>query len=213
MGPMRTLPRIPAARRLNTLSFFATLALGTLISGKALAQAQPHKGQVTIALERVFGFHTWHTEIEGQEDRDASAFGLLWLRSETAFHQPRAAVDFFVTDGLSLGGSLGFYSWSGDAERTGFLLYPRVGYGISLGDSVTFWPRGGLTYFSEEPPGGDPEYTQLAMSFEAMFVLWARRDWGIQIAPTIDLGLSGEAGDADFSQRALGVTFGMLGSL
>lgn len=193
--------------------FFTVLSLGSFAATAAFAQARPREGQAVIALERVFGFHSLHTEIEGQPDRDVSAFGLLWLRSESAFHQPRAAFDFFVTDGLSLGGSVAYYSWSGDSDRNGFLLYPRIGYGIGLGDSVTFWPRGGLTYFSEEDAGGGTTYDQVAMSFEAMFVLWPRQSWGIQIGPTLDLGMSGSAGDADFSQRAFGITFGMLGSL
>jgi len=195
--------------------FSAALLLGTLATGAAAAQAHPRKGQVTIAIERAFGFHTWHTEFNDEDDTedDASAFGLFWLRSETAFHQPRAAVDFFLTDGLSLGGSLAYYNWGGDRDRTGFLFYPRVGYGMGLGDSVTFWPRGGLTYFSEEEAGGNPKYDQLALSFEAMFLLWPRPNWAIQIAPTLDLGVSGSRGDDDFSQRAIGVTFGMLGSL
>jgi hypothetical protein len=51
------------------------------------------------------------------------------------------------------------------------------------------------------------------MSFEAMFVLWPRQSWGIQVGPTLDLGVSGSRDDADFSQRAIGVTFGLLGSL
>jgi hypothetical protein len=93
------------------------------------------------------------------------------------------------------------------------LLYPRIGYGIGLGDSVTFWPRGGLTSYSEEESGGAPEYTQLALSGEAMFVVWPRNGWGILMGPTLDLGITGEAGDADFQQRALGITFGMLGAL
>lgn len=184
----------------------------TAATGLASAQAHPRKGQVTIAIERAFGFHMLHTEIEDQ-DRDMSSFGLLWMRSEGAFHQPRAAIDFFLTDGLSLGGTVAFYTWGGDGDRDGLLLSPRVGYGMGLGDSVTFWPRGGITYFSEEGDGGGPEYTQLALSGEAMFVIWPRRDWGILLGPTIDLGLTGEVGDADFRQQAFGVTFGLLGSL
>jgi hypothetical protein len=167
---------------------------------------------VTIAIERAFGFHMLHTEI-GDQERDLSALGLLWLRSESAFHQPRAAIDFFLTDGLSLGGSVAFYSWGGDADRDGFLLAPRVGYAIGLGTSATFWPRGGITYFNEEEAGGSPEYTQLGLTGEAMFVIWPRRDWGILLGPTLDLGFSGEVGNEDFHQRAFGVTFGLLGSL
>jgi hypothetical protein len=204
---MRTHPRVAS---------LAVALVCTATAGVASAQASPRRGQVTIAVERVFGFHMLHTEIEGpggDQEADLSSLGLMWMRSESAFHQPRAAIDFFLTDGLSLGGSIAFYSWGDDSDRNGFLLYPRVGYGIGLGDSVTFWPRGGITYFSEEAPGGNPEYTQVALSGEAMFVIWPRRDWGFLLGPTIDLGLTGEVGDADFRQQAFGVTFGLLGSL
>src|SRR5688500_8889384 len=98
---------------MRTYASFAALLVATLAAGSASAHAQPRKGDVTIAVERIFGLHTWHTEIEGQDAGDATAFGLMWLRSETAFHQPRAAIDFFLTDGLSLGGSVAYYSWSG----------------------------------------------------------------------------------------------------
>jgi hypothetical protein len=202
---------------MRTPLFLAVTLLSTFASGVASAQPLPKKGGVAIALERGFGFTTTHTEIEGQEDRDVTAFGLMWMRSETAFHQPRAAVDFFVTDGLSLGGALGFYSWGGDGDRSGFLLYPRVGYGIGLGHSVTLWPRGGLSYYSEEESGGGAKYTQLAISGECQFLLWPTRSWAIMLGPTLDLGVSGEVSggpnDADFSQRSIGLTFGMLGAL
>jgi hypothetical protein len=203
---------------MRTPLFLAATLLSTFAAGIASAQPLPQKGGVAIALERGFGFTTTHTEIDGQDDdRDVTQFGLMWMRSETAFHQPRAAVDFFVTDGLSLGGALGFYSWGGDGDRSGFLLYPRVGYAVGLGHSVTLWPRGGLSYYSEEEAGGNPKYTQLAISAECQFLLWPTRSWAIMLGPTLDLGVSGEISggpnDTDFSQRSIGVTFGLLGAL
>jgi len=202
---------------MRTPLFLTAILLSTFAAGVASAQPLPQKGAVAIALERGFGFTSTHTEVEGQDDRDVTEFGLMWMRSETAFHQPRAAVDFFVTDGLSLGGSLGFYSWGGDADRSGLLLYPRVGYAIGLGHSVTLWPRGGLSYFSEETAGGGAEYSQLAISGECQFLLWPSRGFAIMMGPTLDLGVSGEVdfgdGEADFSQRSFGLTFGLLGAL
>lgn len=202
---------------MRTPLFLAATLVSTFAAGVASAQPLPQKGGVAIALERGFGFTSTHTDIEGQDDRDVTEFGLLWMNSETAFHRPRAAVDFFLTDGLSLGGSLGFYSWGGDGERSGFLLYPRVGYAIGLGHSVTLWPRGGISYFSEETPGGGATFTQLAISGECQFLLWPTRSWAIMMGPTLDLGVSGEVqtdpGDADFSQRSFGLTFGLLGAL
>ncbi len=188
-------------------------ALVLFTQSLAFAQAVPREGAVTLAIERAFSIHTLHTDIENEPDRDLTAFGLLWVRSESAFHLPRAAIDVFVTDGLSVGGSLAYYAWSGDTDRSGFLLAPRVGYAFGLGRVVTFWPRGGLTFYSEEAPGGNPDYDQLALTFEAMFAFWPRHGFGILAGPTLDLGVTGEVDDRDFEQRSIGLSFGLLGVL
>lgn len=188
----------------------------------ALGQSWGKKGSVTLSVERVFGLHWMHTEItnpsappspSNPSDRTLTVFGIGWYRSETAYHNPRAAIDFFITDNLSLGGAIGLYAWGSDGDRQGFLIAPRIGYAVRLSDRVGLWPRGGFTYFSEEPAGGGANYTQFALSGEAMFAFLFQDSWAILAGPTLDLGLAGGVGDANFRQHSLGLAIGLMGIL
>jgi hypothetical protein len=183
---------------------------------RAHAQTFGEQGLVTLSLERVFGLHWMHTSIDrpapdGDYRRDVTVFGLGWYRSETAYHNPRAGVDFFVIDRVSLGGSLGLYAWGSDGDRQGILFEPRIGYAVSITPAVAFWPRGGFTFFSEEDSGG-PTYTQFALSGEGMFAFLPRESWAILVGPTLDLGITGEVRDTRFIQHALGIAVGLMGA-
>ena len=185
----------------------------------AMAQDFGSQGTVTLSAERVFGLHYTHTRIEvngGPADGDVShsdvtTFGIGWYRSETAFNNPRAAADFFVIDRLSLGGSLGFYLWGDDGDLQGLIFAPRVGYAAPLSDAISIWPRGGLTFLSEE--ADDTDYTQFALSGECMFAFFPQETWAILAGPTLDLGLTGDREDDDFSQYSFGIHAGIMGVL
>lgn len=190
----------------------------TLVCSGPLAMAQDFgsQGTVTLSAERLFGLHWTHTRFEydpGDRVRrvDVNTFGIGWYRSETAFNNPRVAADVFVIDQLSLGGSLGFYVWGNDTDRQGLIFAPRIGYAAPVSDVVTIWPRGGLTYFSEEPPGGQDDFSQFAFSGECMFSFFPQNTWAILVGPTLDLGLTGEEGDNDFNQYSLGIGTGIMG--
>jgi hypothetical protein len=195
----------------------------TLICFSPLAIAQDFGSQYTVTLsaERVFGLHWTHTRTEingGPREGDVTTsslttFGIGWYRSETAFNNPRAAADVFIIDRLSLGGSLGFYVWGDDGDRQGFLFAPRVGYAAPLSDTISIWPRGGLTFFSEEDNGGGPDYSQFGLSGECMFAFFPQETWAILAGPTLDLGLTGDVDNDDFSQYSLGIHAGIMGVL
>lgn len=180
------------------------------VSATSHAEELGQQGTAVLAVERVFGINFQHSSWDGaDEDRDVSSVGFGWLRSESAYHVPRAAFDYFVTDGLSIGGSVGFFVWGNDGDRTGFLISPRVGYAFMFNDWAGFWPRGGLTYYAEEE--GNADYNQFALSLEGMFAFVPGTEWAILLGPTIDLGLTGEVEDTDYSQRAFGITTGLAG--
>ena len=108
-------------------------------------------------------------------------------------------VDGFVIDRLSLGGSLAFFTQSGDADGDGVLFSPRVGYAIPLSSVFTFWPRGGFTFLKLG------EASLFGLTAEAMFVAQPKPNWGILFGPTFDLGFIGDAGnDVDWSHIAIG---------
>jgi hypothetical protein len=183
---------------------------------RAHAQTFGEQGMVTLSVERAFGFHWVHTSIDrpapaGDTQSDLTVFGLGWYRSQTAYHNPRAGVDVFVIDRLSLGGSLGIYAWTSDGDRQGILFEPRIGYAATISPAVAFWPRGGFTFFSEEADGG-PTYSQFAFSAEGMFVFLPQPSWAILLGPTLDLGITGEEGDNRFTQHALGIAVGLMGA-
>jgi hypothetical protein len=123
-------------------------------------------------------------------------------------------VDVFVIENLSVGGAVGFMSWDvenddGDtlADRDGFLFAPRVGYFIDFSEHFGFWPRGGFTYYTMD----DPDQDQFLLTLEGYFTFAPREGFGFLFGPTIDFGLSGEADDADFNERSIGIMIGMFG--
>lgn len=192
----------------------AALAVSTLVFVSA-ARAQPfyQAGQVSIALERGFGIHhvssTREPDVGAEQDFDATVIGVGWAGAVTPLHYTRAAIDGFITDQLSLGGSLGFFSQSGDWEGNGFIFSPRVGYAIPLSRVFTFWPRGGFTYYDI----GDTHL--IALSGEAMFVASPHPSWGILFGPTLDFGFTGEQGgdNADYTAFSIGFpAVGLMGT-
>lgn len=57
------------------------------------------------------------------------------------------AVDYFVIQNLSVGGSVSFVYAAppGDGHSTSFGVGPRVGYNIPFSDLISFWPKAGLS--------------------------------------------------------------------
>jgi hypothetical protein len=188
-------------------------AIASVLTLAARSNAQPFydAGEISVALERGFGIHHVSESGEndaGQEwDSSSTVIGIGWAGAVTPFHWTRAAIDGFIIDQLSLGGSIGFYSQSGDSDGNGFLFAPRVGYAIPLSRVFTFWPRGGLTYYDQ----GDRSV--FGLSGEAMFVASPDPSWGILFGPTLDLGFFGDDGDNDYTAIAIGFpAVGIMGT-
>lgn len=194
----------------------STLAISALL-GTSIAAAQPlgEQGDLVLNFERMFGMHWWssHVDPDGpgpDQDADGMVIGLGWQRHAGTYNAPRMGFDGFIIDQLSLGGSLGFYSLSGDADGSGIILYPRVGYAIPLSDSWAFWPRGGISYSDvDESPTGDA--TRWALSGEGQFLWFPQPSWAVMFGPTLDIGLSGSVGNADFRDHNFGIQVGGIG--
>lgn len=187
-----------------------TLCALCLTASPSSAQDFYDAGEISVAIERGFGIHYASRSLDTPGDDDDVSYtvlGLGWAGAVSAFHHSRAALDVFVVDQLSLGGSLGFFTQSGDFETNGFLFSPRVGYAIPLSRAFTFWPRGGFTYIDID------ESNVLALSGEAMFVASPRPGWGILLGVTLDLGFVGEQGDTDANEFAIGFpSVGIMGT-
>lgn len=192
--------------------------LGAALPAKAQTFGQA--GDVSLGAERVFGLHsTTVSSRVGPRDARRSAtrttFGIGWHGDTSPFNRPRIGVDVFVIDQLSVGGSLAFFVNSGDRGVRGrdsaILFAPRVGYALMFSDVAGFWPRGGLTYWTEN----DPDRDQLALSLEGMFVIFPAPRFGFHVGPVVDIGFAGDAVPAPFDargrERSFGVALGVNG--
>jgi hypothetical protein len=127
---------------------------------------------------------------------------------------PRLAFDFALTEGLTLGGALGFvvsdYGTSttnnnGTVDRSGpsqttFLLAPRIGYALGLGRVLSLWLRGGITYFNASVGNEDtPVITNrterlwgIGLDLEPTLLIVPVPHFGFTVGAVVDLPLAGK---------------------
>ncbi|HOT13029.1 MAG TPA: hypothetical protein PK710_24820 [Polyangiaceae bacterium] len=216
----------------------ASLTTLTCLGTPALAQQFAEKGAMALSADHLFGVTSYKITLDPDipytDDIDVkgTVFSLLWGAQAGASPvvpaiYPRTSFDYFVIDGLSLGGSVGFSTASVkvksggssmEGDHTAVTFAPRVGYAFGLSDTIWFWLRGGPTYVSIE---ADPEYSDVseasALQFKAegMFVFGISGGFGLEVGPALGLPLTGEfdAGrvDGDLSALHFGVYAGMVG--
>jgi hypothetical protein len=177
------------------------------------------KGQFVISGERLFGLvaasqSTTETlgDVEVESTRSYTVVNLLMNPSSilaTTYAIPRVGFDYLPIDGLTVGGSVGFFSASGEVEQevngvsqtqdtatlNAFLFAPRVGYAFMFTPMFGIWPRGGITFLSmtSEDEDGSPQTSasRFALTLEVPFVIAPVPHVGFTFAPTLDLGLTG----------------------
>jgi hypothetical protein len=60
------------------------------------------------------------------------------------------ALDVFVAPNFSVGGQVALqWSTTGGSTTSGFGVGPRVGYDLPMSDTISFWPKGGLSFAFE----------------------------------------------------------------
>jgi hypothetical protein len=106
------------------------------------------RGQLVITSGTQFDFRR---EVLGSSDAGLDTVSTVTLMP---------SLDYFVTDHLTLGGSigLGLTTWNtGNEPAIFFSISPRVGYHVPVGDRISFWPqiqaaygRGLLSYWDIE---------------------------------------------------------------
>ena len=187
---------------IGALTFSAVMLGGSA----AFAQAQNFgkSGTMVFGAERLFAFYKANVKWEdpdgdNDEDWDHDGLGFGWGANAYPFNEPRLGFDYFVIDQLSVGGALGYAEYDAD-DRTpygggdveAFILAPRVGYYIGLGNVFGFWPRGGFTYHSADPEGRDNSQSGLALTLEAMFTVSPAEHFSFMFGPTFDMDLRGK---------------------
>lgn len=196
----------------------------------ALAQ-EPTAGQAgtfAISAERLMGYSWTKTKSEGNFDPgdndvefegSRTQFDLLARGNvDTPFVTPRLAFDYFVINGLSVGGSIAYYTYEDDdptqttngtevdqneESGNGFLFAPRVGYLYMFSPMIGIWPRAGITYASgttetnDRTPGPGPDNDTefnahvFDLSLEGMLVITPVPHAGFTVGPTVDIPLAG----------------------
>lgn len=149
---------------------------------------------------------------------------------------PRLALDYFVIESLSIGGSLTYFSQSTEQETdagssdgpktTTFAIAPRVGYAMAFDETFSIWPRGGITYVSSKTESDSGtgtstnSFSGMALTVEAMLGISPIENFAILVGPYVDYGLSGTVKDepptgpsdeADAKLTSYGLTVGILG--
>jgi hypothetical protein len=191
------------------LSVAALLAF-TFATSPSEAEPFYSAGKVSVAVERVFGIHYSVDDVDPPgpiDDKTTGAVvGFGWYATPDPLHIARAAVDGFVIDHLSLGGSLAFFTQTGDFNADGVLFSPRVGWAIPLSRVFTFWPRGGFSFLKVN------NGTLFGLTAEAMFVASPNPSWGLLFGPTLDFDFIGDRGtNVGWSHFAIGFpTVGLM---
>lgn len=206
-------------RRVPAGLFGVCALLGAEVS---LAQEFGAQGQGVIGAERLFGVAASRVTTEdlagGDDETDTTTFSFAWQGQDglTPYDAPRVAFDYFLIDGLSVGGSVAFAAVSieGSPDIDYFLVNPRVGYVYMFNPTIGIWPRGGISYHSRATD--NLSISGLGLSIECMFPVVATEHLAFHFGPTVDMDLTGEIDpelgpDRDLTYRSLGIRAGLMG--
>ncbi len=216
-------------------AFVSLLGLGlvTLLSSTAAAAGRydfGRQGQLIFSADRLFGVYGGNHSVKYTSDNrqeievthSGTTIGFIlsphspkdYPGSSGLFTLPRLSFDYLVTNGLTIGGSVGIAHWSGqtetkpgttvdDASLMGILFSPRIGYAYMFSDVVGIWPRGGLTYASMKTvthanydisghKGTQTDTRNIfALNLEAMLVLSPADHFAFVVGPILDWGFTG----------------------
>jgi hypothetical protein len=179
------------------VSAIAGLAAIAALSFTKPADAAPMpKGTFTVSAERL-------TSLTLEFPQNSSAiFGmnLLFAQTSNTLQFPRIAADYFIIDGLSIGGSVGVSYRNTPGGDTGWWgILPRVGYAFAISSALDFWPRITLGVTGSIGAGSSTFGT---VGLEGAFLWKATPNLSVEFGPTLDV-LFG-----NFSTVALGPTAG-----
>lgn len=162
-------------------TWFAAAAVVGAVSLTQEADAAPvEQGTFALSAERLAAsnFHIYPNSFTWVNQ-------FLGVPGQVPFDTPRVGFDYFVLDGLSIGGhlGLGFYVPSRGDSAAWVALLPRIGYAFSLSDRVDFWPRLGLGVIAGDAAPNDTG----VLTFEGMFLFDLTRNVALEFGPAIDL--------------------------
>ncbi|HET8939510.1 MAG TPA: hypothetical protein VFN67_38985 [Polyangiales bacterium] len=201
------------------LTFSVVLALWLAVDpARVEAEELGSKGNLVFSAERLFGVYFDHLTVEETNtvDRkfDTTVIGLGWSSAavDAPLLTPRLGIDYFLGNAFTLGGSIGFLSFSrNDYTTTTFLLSFRAGYALRLGHSVSLWPRAGFSYYNSSYENSNADTNTFAITIDAPFAFALTEGFALTLGPVIDLGFIGERADSDATETMFGLSFGLAG--
>ena len=139
---------------------------GIVIGGERLAGGYYTKNTTRIEQQQTVGGTTFTSETE--TETRATSWAIFGHDAASPTEIPRLALDYFVIDGLSLGGSFMFLRNhveldgeqrvsgggmtqttsldGGDTTQQTLIFHPRIGYAIAFNEYIGVWPRAGFSY-------------------------------------------------------------------
>jgi hypothetical protein len=191
-------------RKLVTgIALMTATAGGSLHAG--LAWAAP-PGDVSLAVERVFGFRRTSVEAYGATFTDTTFSVGANVVDHGTYSSPRLALDYLAPSGITFGGAIG-YQTTIDGNGDAWLLAPRVGYFARASAGFGIWPRAGFTLVGIED-GSDS--SAVALTLEAPLEFLVNQGFAITLTPHADIGIGGhDDQDEDQTITELGLQFGV----
>ncbi len=222
---MQRLSSADHIRSRTCISLCATLLLSLAVLGTsrtAAAQELGAQGHVSFGIERLFGFYLGRQSVpirntNATTDSDYTDFSLGWNNPPSGLTVPRLAIDYFIDDHFTIGGSFGVYTRSRDVagasgSDTGILFAARGGYALRISHAVSFWPRAGFTYYTVSGNNALSQPNNLfALTLEGMFTFAPSESWAFLVGPTVDVSLSGRVNGQDLSEHSFGIMAGLVG--
>lgn len=185
-------------RRIGDCFWASAAVFGGLMITKQAAAVEPvRESTLMVAAERLASSNF---AFGGGTDWNNQFFG---APANTPFGTPRLGVDYFIIDGLSLGGHLGAgFTVPNAGDTHGWLAFmPRVGYAFSLSRNIDFWPRvGGGFIVAGAAYGGTS--TTAVVTMEGMFLANLNKFVAIEFGPALDLPLADGWQDAELGANA-----------
>jgi hypothetical protein len=112
------------------------------------------------------------------------------------------ALDYFITDRVSVGGLVGIDHTSGDEGTTTVALGARAGFNLKIADQMGLWPTAGIYVSHVSMPHDSNTATRLAIF--APFLYHPAPHVFVGAGPSFQLGLSG----GDYKLYGLDVIIG-----
>jgi hypothetical protein len=202
-------------------------------------------GQFVFGVDRVMGVFANRLKLENEDTSATASWTTIALFGNGAISNvhsmPRLALDYFVVEGFSLGGSFVYWRMSGELEPeegdatdlptlSSVLFNPRLGYSFVIDETLAIWPRAGITYGNSKSEQTTPSATgdvdtslslsTWAITAEVPFVISPIENFAITAAPFIDFGVGGtlttesdpgESVEVDAKMTTFGAWIGIAG--